>query len=199
MSKDTQTTIAGIVGAVALLVQWVLSTFFQYKLEVGADVLNAIAILAGIFVAWKVGKTGNNTSRSQDGGISNSLPVILVLILIFGFTGMASAQWKKGNAVTVAWDAAEGATSYKIYAKPEAGGDETFMVKVDGATQGTATFITEGRWLIGVSSVKTVGGTEVESATKCWSNDNTCTFQGIAFGLEYIVPPQTPKNLRPVN
>lgn len=190
MNKDTQTTIAGIVGAVALLVQWVLGTFFNYKLDVGADVLNAIAILAGIFVAWKVGKPGNTVA---------GLKILLIGVLILGFAMSASAQWKNGNSITVAWDAATDATSYKIYAKPEAGGAETFMIKVDGATQGTATFVTEGRWLIGVSSVKLVGGTEVESTTKCWSNDNTCTFQGVAFGLSYFVPPQAPKGFRTVN
>lgn len=125
--------------------------------------------------------------------------LFIVLVLSLLVPVLASAQWKNGNAITVGWDAAEGATSYKIYAKPEAGGSETFMIKVDGATQGTATFVTEGRWLLGVSSVKLVGGTEVESTTKCWSNDNTCTFQGIAFGLSYIVPPQAPKGFRTIN
>lgn len=55
MNKDTQTTIAGAVAALALIAKWVCS-LFGYNLEIGADVLNAIAIIGGIFCAWKIGK-----------------------------------------------------------------------------------------------------------------------------------------------
>lgn len=83
MTKDTQTTIAGIVGAVALLAQWILGSFFNYKLDIGADVLNAIAILAGIFVAWKVGKEGNN---------ANTLKMIIAgVIVLLSMAGTVQA------------------------------------------------------------------------------------------------------------
>ena len=192
ISKDTQTTIAGIVGALALLAQWILSTFFKYNLEMGADVLNAIAILAGIFVAWKVGKPGNTPA------------IILIASLLFGltFAGSAAAQtWKPTNQVTVGWDAVTsptGTITYKIYSRPEAGGTPMLMTTVP-ATQATVTFTQEGRFYLGVSTVRTVGGVEVESSTISWSSDPSVTFQAQTFGVEYIIPAPAPVGLRPLN
>lgn len=196
ISKDTQTTIAGVVGAIALLAQWILSTFFKYNLEMGADVLNAIAILAGIFVAWKVGKPGNTTTTL----------VLLILLSALSFQLLAPPQavaqtWKPTNQVTVGWDAVTsptGTITYKVYSRPEAGGTPTLMATVP-ATQATVTFTQEGRFYLGVSTVRTVGGVAVESSTVSWSSDPAVTFQAQTFGVEYIIPAPAPVGLRPLN
>jgi hypothetical protein len=195
ISKDTQTTIAGVVGAIALLAQWILSTFFMYNLDMGADVLNAIAILAGMFVAWKVGKPGNTTTTT--------LVLLLLLLLPIAYcpSPAFSQTWKPTNQVTVGWDTVTsptGTITYKIYSRPEAGGTPTLMTTVP-ATQATVTFTQEGRYYLGVSTVRTVGGAEVESSTISWSSDPSVTFQAQTFGVEYIIPAPAPVGLRPLN
>lgn len=128
--------------------------------------------------------------------------LLAAIILVVMFTGVVWSQtWKPTNQVTVGWDAVtatSGTISYKVYAKPEAGGNPTFMVATAG-TQATVTFNTEGRYYLGVSTIRSVQGAEVESSTICWSNDNTCTFQGQTFGISYIIPPQSPKNFRAID
>lgn len=132
-------------------------------------------------------------------GILNGLILSLAfwILLTFLVVPCNAQTWKKGSSITVGWDASADATGYKLYSKPETGGTPTMMLQVSG-TQGTLTFTVEGRYLLGVSAVKTVGGEEAES-TICWSNDSTCTFQEATFGLSYTVPPSAPKNFRSIN
>lgn len=100
LTKDTQTSIAGVVAAVALIPQWILGTFFAYKLDIGADVLNAIAILAGLFIAWKVGKKGNNT---------------FIVLIVAAFFLCAAPAFASGDK-TLGWDAyTDAADGFKLY------------------------------------------------------------------------------------
>jgi uncharacterized membrane protein len=58
LTKNTETNIAGIVGAAAVVAQWAAGKF-GIDLGLTADFLSAIVVLAGFYVAWKVGKAGN--------------------------------------------------------------------------------------------------------------------------------------------
>ncbi len=132
--------------------------------------------------------------------------IIGVLFLCIAIPAWSQVAWKPTNQVTVGWDAvapiaAGDVISYKVYSKAESAGSgvpPTFMIATS-ATQTTVTFQNEGKYFLGVSTIRSVGGAEVESSTICWSNDNTCTFQGQAFGIYYIIPPQSPKNFRAIN
>jgi hypothetical protein len=128
--------------------------------------------------------------------------IILAMVIILGIVAICCAQtWQPTNQVTVGWDAvtaASGTITYKVYSKPEIGGIPALMTTVS-ATQATVTFTQEGRYYLGVSTVRTVGGVAYESPTTSWSNVVADTFQGQTFGVEYIIPSPSPKNIRSVN
>jgi hypothetical protein len=186
MNNDQQTTLAGIIGALALVVQFIAGKF-KVDLGLTADVLSAITVLAGAFIAWKCNKAEKGTL----------IKMLLVGFIIFGFVFGASAQtWKDGSSVKVAWDAETGAKLYKIYKKPYPTGTESFIMDVATGTIADVSIPEVGRWLLGISTVATVGGVDMESTTKCWSDDISCTFQGQTFGLRNLPPPSHPKNFR---
>lgn len=111
-----------------------------------------------------------------------------------------SQTWKTTNQATVAWDAVtvpSGTVSYKVYVKPETGGTETLATTVS-TTTATITFSQEGRYYVGVSSVRTVNSVPVESSTISWSNVAAVCQGGVTFGIQYIIPPSAPINLRTV-
>lgn len=65
MSKDGQTNLAGFIGGLAIIAQWIAGKW-GIDLGITADFLSAIALVAGLVIAWRVGKTGNNTTKEQD-------------------------------------------------------------------------------------------------------------------------------------
>jgi len=100
--------------------------------------------------------------------------------------------------VTVAWDqvtVVSGTVTYKTYRKLAVGGVETYVGTVS-ALQATLTFAEEGRYILGVRSVRNVDGIEVESSTISWSDNPAVCMNGKTFGVQYYVPPDAPKGLR---
>jgi uncharacterized membrane protein len=73
MSKDLQATIAGVVSALAVIAQWI-ATKLGIDLGITADFLGAVTIIGGLFVAWLVGKSGNNKTKEQDKTFSGGQP-----------------------------------------------------------------------------------------------------------------------------
>lgn len=65
MSKDGQTNLAGFIGGLAIIAQWIAGKW-GIDLGITADFLSAIALVAGLVIAWYIGKTGNNTKPEQD-------------------------------------------------------------------------------------------------------------------------------------
>lgn len=128
------------------------------------------------------------------------LSIIFWAVMACLWMSVGHAQtWKQGSDVTVAWDAVTSATgtiSYKLYYKPAAGGTETFS-KAATTTQATLT-LPEGRWYLGVSTVKTMGADSVESSIN-WSDNPAVTFQAQTFGVFYIAPAPPPVGIRPLN
>lgn len=130
-----------------------------------------------------------------------ALILVATLVILNTCAMDAKAQtWKTANQATVGWDAVtvpSGTVSYKVYVKPETGGTETLATTVT-ATQATVTFSQEGRYYLGVASVRTVNAVPVESSTISWSNVAAVCQGGVTFGIQYITPPAAPVNFRTV-
>jgi hypothetical protein len=139
-------------------------------------------------------------------GIMNGLLISLVVwaLIGLGMSGICHGQtWKPTNSVIAGWDAVAppatgGTISYKGYSKKEDGTGQ----KEHGSfttNQGTWTFTEEGRFFLGVSTIRTVQGVSVESSTISWSDNPAVTFQAQTFGIQYILPAQAPVGIKPLN
>lgn len=125
------------------------------------------------------------------------LAVILLPVITMGQT------WHTANQVTVAWDAVPpiaigDVIKYQVYTKTSIGG---IPVKVDGeitSTSSTITFSQEGRYFIGVQTMRyptgeTVGIPSVKTA---WSDVAVDCASAGPFGIVYYVPPPAPGGMR---
>lgn len=114
--------------------------------------------------------------------------LFLIVFLILGLCFVVSAQtWHPVNQVTVGWDAAERATGYKVFAKSVDGAIE----KEVGATAElsyTITFQDEGRYYLGVQSVREIDG-EIFHSTISWSDNPEVCFNSESFGAIYYELP----------
>lgn len=127
-----------------------------------------------------------------------------VLLLLAPVVALAQT-WYTANQATVAWDpvapiATGDTVKYQVYTKVGATGAP---VKVGGeitATQLAITFSVEGRYFIGVETVRYPTGETVgiRSDRIAWSDIATdCSAAG-PFGIVYYVSPGAPKGLRSV-
>lgn len=120
----------------------------------------------------------------------------LMMLLLIPASSWAQ-QWVTANQISVAWDpvsVSSGVVSYKTYTKPAAGGVETFFSTVT-TTTATITFAVEGRYFLGVQTVRTLDGTELLS-TIAWSNNPADCRGGVTFGAQYYIPPAAPGGMR---
>jgi hypothetical protein len=128
------------------------------------------------------------------------LPIIMLVLLI---AGLASAQtWHTANQQTVAWDAVTEKTdgtpldpaevSYRVYMY-NAVSDPNHAAPVKlGDTAETQYLITlgvEGKYFVGVSTIRTVDGEEIESEI-AWSSD-----PAYDFGIRYYLAGKKPGGL----
>ena len=126
-----------------------------------------------------------------------STVVLVVLILI---TSMAYSQVVivTPDQKTVYWNAVEGATSYEVFTLPH-GGDKndenarTLAGETD-QLQYAVTFMVEGKYIIGVRSVKDVDGTRLYSDIN-WSDVNGVSCPN-PFEILYAINPGMPEGLR---
>jgi len=123
------------------------------------------------------------------------LGFIFVILMFFLSSTIVSAQiWYPTNQVTIAWDAADRATSYKLFVKSV---DGTNAAEV-GATVDltyTITFLEEGRYFLGVQSVREIDG-ETFYSEIAWSDNPEACFNDEAFGAVYYELPDIAAELR---
>lgn len=132
--------------------------------------------------------------------------LILIALALF-LTGLLpslsfSQTWHSTNQVTVAWDTVtlpdgiSGAVAYDVYTVRSTAAKST-AVKIARATstQITIGFSAEGRYFVGVKSVRIDAGTDVSESTISWSDDPLVTATG-PFGVVYIVSPRAPAGIR---
>jgi hypothetical protein len=134
--------------------------------------------------------------------------VLLAVLMVLAFAAMAEAQTVvTANQVTVAWDAvspieAGDVMSYEVFrARLPLSGDRQNPAAHEklGSTpslQYTVTFNAEGRYIIGVRTVRNVNGTGTFTYSDInWSDDNG---EGtpVPFVIEFYVRPGAPLDLR---
>lgn len=121
--------------------------------------------------------------------------LFLIVFLVFGLSFVASAQiWHPVNQVTVGWDAANLATGYKVFTKSVDGAIE----KEVGATAElsyTITFLAEGRYFLGVQSVREVDE-ETFHSTISWSDNPEVCSGSQSFGAIYYELPDAAIGLK---
>jgi hypothetical protein len=139
--------------------------------------------------------------------------LFLTLILTLGLAlpvSVSAIDWHTANQVTIAWDAYTTDIQpgdkiiYKVYSKKLPNGEETFLEEFTGLTA-VVTFVSEGRYILGVSTVRGVdedGNGSFDPATEQileseinWSDVNGENTPN-PFGLRYFISPGKVKNLR---
>lgn len=137
---------------------------------------------------------------------THALTVLMIAALAVMCAFPAQAQtWHTANQGAVAWDAVAkiqptDTIKYQVYVRSDlvsagqpVGGEIT-------ATQQAVSFSTEGRYYVGVKSIRYVEGESagIPSATTAWSNNAADCAAAGPFGFAYFVAPPTPGGLRRV-
>lgn len=131
--------------------------------------------------------------------------MVMMVVCLLTFASSVSAQtWYPTNQATVAWDAvpplATGDTiKYQVYTRMGTTGDGTPVGGEITATQLAITFSVEGRYYVGVKTIRYPQGETVgtPSAATAWSNIAADCAAAGPFGIVYYLAPITPKGLRP--
>jgi hypothetical protein len=124
------------------------------------------------------------------------MKTLLSIALILIATMVSAQTWYPSDSINVGWDAvsvSSGVVSYKVYTMPHPSGTATNVATVTGTTA-SVTFATEGKYYIGVSTVRTVDEEALESIIS-WSNVAADCLNGVTFGAKYYTPPGKPTGL----
>lgn len=130
------------------------------------------------------------------------LGIAIVLSFLLWSPIVAVAQsWRPADQATVQWDAVavpSGSTiEYRVYTRTNSqGAGEGIVAAVVGIPSATVQFSIEGRYFVGVQSVRKVGGAEVASSGISWSDVPAVCQGGNTFGVVYYIPPAAPMGLR---
>jgi len=126
---------------------------------------------------------------------------LFIVLLVLMASTVWAITWHTANQITVAWDAVTTVTApdvlkYGVYTKILPNGEPVFLHEQD-TTVVTITFQAEGKYIIGVTSVRYVGGAEGERLESVvnWSDENGENTPN-PFGSSYYIIPDNPKNLR---
>jgi hypothetical protein len=130
-------------------------------------------------------------------GVVMALAVVPMVVL--------AQTWFTTNQATVAWDAvapivATDVIKYQVYTRIGTTGNGAAVGGEITATQLAITFAVEGRYFIGVKSIRypvgeTVG---IPSAATSWSNDPLVCAAAGPFGIVYYVAPAGVRGMRTV-
>jgi len=134
----------------------------------------------------------------------------IVIFLIIGINFSANAQqWVSVNQLTIAWDAvvpleSTDSISYYIYTKFVSTQEQLGSIDTPNGTalqetanlQATISFQTEGKYILGVATKRTLSDGTIMVSVINWSDENGDATPN-PFGVIYYVPPDPPLNLRP--
>jgi len=129
------------------------------------------------------------------------IPLTLVILM---WSGVALGQeWHTANQVTIGWDpvttlvggvSIDTETSlikYAVYIKNAVTGGEPVQVTETEATEFTITLGTEGKYFLGVQSLRynADGSSLVAQSEVAWSDNPESCQDGEAFGVQYFEAP----------
>jgi hypothetical protein len=137
-----------------------------------------------------------------------SLVAILIITLLL-VPCASSVEWKATNQATVAWDAvttieggdplpANNTVKYRVYLSNAITDPDKANPALLGETdqlQYVLTLNSEGKYFVGVQSVRYDNAVEVSVSSVNWSNVNGAATPN-PFGLVHYAPPAAPANLR---
>jgi heme/copper-type cytochrome/quinol oxidase subunit 2 len=127
----------------------------------------------------------------------------MVLVLCLCSTGMAQT-WHTANQATIAWTAVAPVAptdviKYQLYTRTDTVSAGTKVGTEVTGTQSLVTFSTEGRYYIGVETIRyPVGETVGIRAAKSWSNIAADCAAAGPFGIVFFVAPPAATGLRNV-
>ena len=128
---------------------------------------------------------------------------IFIMLLVIVFAPIANAiEWHTTNQASVAWDSvavASGTVEYKVYvanAITDPGKTNPSEIGTTPDLTYTLTLNTEGRYLIGVKTVRSVDGAVVSESVIGWSDDSLIVKDGAIFGVQYFEAPPVITGLR---
>lgn len=133
-----------------------------------------------------------------------------VFVIVAGcllLAGLVKAEtWHTANAVTVGWDATPkivdtDVIKYQLYISSninEPIGSIAAYGEEITATESVIKFDVEGKYLIGVESIRYPQGQTdgIKSETISWSNNSNVCANGLAFGVVYYIRPSNISGLR---
>ena len=123
--------------------------------------------------------------------------IFLAVLFVCLFAGISFAQtWHTADSVTIAWDAVtvpSGTVTYKTYIQPYPSGVATNVGEVS-TTNAVITFQNEGRYILGVSTVRVIDKEVLESEI-AWSNVVESCLNGDTFAVKYFIKPNKPTGL----
>jgi len=137
--------------------------------------------------------------------------IILALLLTAMVPAMSLADvstWKTANQVTVAWDAvtalsdgrplpAGDTIQYEVYSGTDTTKANPTLITTVATTQTTITFPNEGRFLVGLKSIRRDSTTaKIGESALVWSDDPVVCQNGQTFGVIYFISPGNPGGMR---
>lgn len=135
--------------------------------------------------------------------------IFLVLVILFSFLSSAYAiNWSIADQKTVGWDAVTtigndepipsgDVIKYRVYISKMPSGEEQVVGDTD-QLQYTITFTEEGKYIVGVQTVRIPQGeTEEILSSINWSNSEDIEAVPVPFGIKFFVNPSAPKGFGP--
>jgi len=126
----------------------------------------------------------------------------LMLSVLFVAGNAMAVEWVAADQKTIGWDPvstlatgetipAGDAIVYRVYIKRDGQAEGTMIANSVTATQYTLTLDQEGRFFVGIQSVRvyTVDGQDLMSESEIAWSDIPANCNGNDFGIVYLIPP----------
>jgi len=135
--------------------------------------------------------------------------IFLVVLFIAPAPLLVQAQnWHSTNQATLAWDAVSmpvgtdgnplpGSVAYDVYSVVSTAEKTTArLLKRVTTNEAVVSFSIEGRYFLGVRSVRVISPTEETTSDIVWSDDPAVVSGGVTFGVAYFISLPAPGGLR---
>jgi hypothetical protein len=125
----------------------------------------------------------------------NLIAALFTAFFLLMFTAAHALEWHSANSITLGWDNTNTDltdVSYEVF-RTKHNHTDTLSLGLTNATEMVVT-LPEGKWLLGVASVRIVDGQEVARSEVAWSDDPL--YADPTFGVQFFKGPAAPKGLR---